>query len=180
MDGFIAKFDKDGKLKWSNFYGGSEDEVATSVFVGKNDTSIVVVGQTASSLTHSSTGGYKIAQSTNGGGSDAFLVLIDSAGNRKFSTHYGGSGSDIINDVAIARDSIFVVGKSNTTNFSKSSGSFGGNTDAFLAVFGRDGSHLAHLYLGGFPAINQNRLILNAYNLGCWMPIIGRKCRIIA
>ena len=149
MDGFIAKFDKDGKLKWSNFYGGTEDEVATSVFVGKNDTSIVVVGQTASSLTHSSTGGYKIAQSTNGGGSDAFLVLIDSAGNRKFSTFYGGSGSDIINDVAIARDSIFVVGKSNTTNFSKSSGSFGGNTDAFLAVFGRDGSHLAHLYLGG-------------------------------
>ena len=149
MDGFVAKFDKDGKLKWSNFFGGKEDEIATSVYIGKRDTSIVVVGQTASSLTHASTGGYKIAQSSNGGGSDAFVLLLDSAGNSKFSTYYGGSGTDIINDVAISRDSIFVVGKSNSTNFSKSTGSFSGNTDAFLAVFGRDGSHLSHLYLGG-------------------------------
>ena len=149
MDGFVAKFNKDGKLIWSNFYGGSEDEVATSVYVGKKDTVVVIVGQTESSLTHSSNNGYKVAQSSNGGGTDAFVVQIDSAGNRKFSTYYGGSGTDIINDVSISKDSIFVVGESNSNNFSRSTGSFSGNTDGFLAVFKRDGSHISHLYLGG-------------------------------
>lgn len=184
MDAFIAKFDKDGKLKWSNFYGGSEDEIATSVFIGKRDTSIVFVGQTASTLTHSSKGGYKIAQSSNGGGSDAFMVMLDSAGNRKFSTYYGGSGSDIINDVSIARDSIFVVGKSNSSNFSKSGGTFGGNTDAFLAVFGRDGSHISHLYLGGSSDDAGNSInclpdggiyIAGTTNSGSWSLLKGHQ-----
>jgi hypothetical protein len=38
----------------------------------------------------------------------------------------------------------------------------------------------AHLNLGGFATIYQNRLVLNAYYLGCWMPVVGRKGRIIA
>ena len=31
----------------------------------------------------------------------------------------------------------------------------------------------AHLYLGSLPTIYQNGLVLNAYHLGCWMPIVG-------
>jgi hypothetical protein len=38
----------------------------------------------------------------------------------------------------------------------------------------------AHLYLGSLPTIYQNGLILNAYHLSCWMPIVGWKGRIIA
>ena len=109
IDGFIAKFDKDGKLKWSNFFGGAEDDIAKSVFIGAKDTTIVVVGQTASSFSQGSKSGFSIAQSNSGGGTDGFVLVLDSTGSRKFSTYYGGSGTDILNDVTISKDTIFVV-----------------------------------------------------------------------
>ncbi|MFN5251046.1 MAG: SprB repeat-containing protein, partial [Bacteroidota bacterium] len=157
-DAFVAKFRSNGTLLWSNFYGGSEDDVARSIAVANNQR-VVFVGQTASSLTHSASGSYSVYQSSSGSGTDGFVVQIDSGGNRQFSTYYGGSGTDIVNDVVVARDSIFIVGKTNSNNFSNNANSSFGNYDGFYSIFRTTGTFVKHLYLGGTSDEGANSII---------------------
>lgn len=67
-----------------------------------------------------------------------------------YSTYLGGSSADIVNAVAAFPDGRCVVGgRTNSSDFSASSGDRGGSNDGFLAVFNATGRLLAAAYLGG-------------------------------
>ena len=84
----------------------------------------------------------------------AMTLIIDPIPERVWATYYGGSNSDIILSTAVASDgSIYISGKSNSTNFIATTGShqssFAGNFDAFVSKQSASGNRLWATYYGG-------------------------------
>ncbi|MBK6523762.1 MAG: SBBP repeat-containing protein [Sphingobacteriaceae bacterium] len=90
VDAFIARFNKNGQLKFSTFYGGSNAEdihdVTTDV-----DGNIIGIGGSFSNNLNTSLG---CLQASSNGGMEIYVIKLDSIGNRLFSTYIGGTGTD--------------------------------------------------------------------------------------
>lgn len=117
-DAFITRLRADGAaLLFSTYLGGSSfDNAATSV-VGASGY-LHVVGQTRSSLGFPIVGALPRAQSTPGGGTDAYLATFDPrcGGGFVWSTFIGGSGYEEANDIAVDQAGrLFVVGATTST-----------------------------------------------------------------
>jgi len=114
-DTYVIKTDASGDTLWTRTYGGSS----------------VDGGVTSSRQTINETfdGGYIIGgYSTSfftAGGTDAYLIKTDVAGDVQWSKLYGGAGSDLIFDVRQCADSGYVF-----TGYTTSFG--GGGTDIYL------------------------------------------------
>lgn len=91
QDGFIAKFNMDGNLLWSTFYGSDGVDRIHDVVV-TTDSDIVIYGYTESAVDIASENAY---QSEYAGQGDAFLARFSSNGERIWSTYYGGSSSEL-------------------------------------------------------------------------------------
>src|SRR5439155_5380166 len=91
QDGFVAKYDKNGKLLWSTFLGGSGWDGVFGLTVDAAGNA-VVTGVTASTdfpITANA------VQSTLPGGDAAFVTVISADGSKIiYSTYLGGSQSD--------------------------------------------------------------------------------------
>ena len=81
-------------------------------------------------------------QTTNGGGTDAFVTKLNAAGTALvYSTYLGGSGNDDGHGIAVdSAGNAYVTGFTISTNFPTTPGAFqttnsGGNGDAFVAKF---------------------------------------------
>jgi hypothetical protein len=142
-------------------FGGGGVSVATGVAAfGGNATctpaaaaAIWVVGFTTS------TAGFPVRnpiQATNGGGADAFVQVYEQ-GLLKFSTFYGGTGTDEAKDVAVdGCGNAFVGGLTNSNNFAVVNpvqGTIGGGYDGFIINFKPGASGVPTVnystYLGG-------------------------------
>ena len=88
-DGYIAKFDKDGLLIWSTFYGGQGDDSVNSIVIDAQDR-IFIAGETTSDNL-STQGSYS---ETLAGLKDAFLAEFSTVGQRIGCTYYGGIYND--------------------------------------------------------------------------------------
>jgi hypothetical protein len=93
-------------------------------------------------------------QMKSGGAADAFVTKFNAAGSAlDYSTYLGGSGND--SGAAIAVDSsgnAYVTGTTDSANFpvfNAYQGAYGGNGDAFAAVFSASDALLYSTYLGG-------------------------------
>src|SRR5438270_13263811 len=91
QDGFVAKYDKNGKLLWSTFLGGSGWDGVFGLTVDAAGNA-VVTGVTASTdfpITANA------VQSTLPGGDAAFVTVISADGSKIiYSTYLGGTISD--------------------------------------------------------------------------------------
>ncbi|MCU0437792.1 MAG: T9SS type A sorting domain-containing protein [Raineya sp.] len=134
-DAYLAKFNPNGGIIWSTYYGGTSNDTGFGLSVNSlND--IYLSGFTSS--TGMATSGSH--QATYGGGSDdGFLVKFNSSGVRQWATYYGGSNSDQSRDCVFERSSnhIYITGFTFSTNNISSGGShqasYGGNRDGFIA-----------------------------------------------
>ena len=89
IDGFMAKFDPDGDLYWSTYYGGQGvDEVHSIV---TDDIYVYLAGMTTSSNYIATNNGHDHLYN---GGSDNFLVKFNFFGFRLWGTYFGGSGDE--------------------------------------------------------------------------------------
>jgi len=156
-DAFIAKYNNAGRLLWSTYFGGSDDEGATGI--GCDTTGrLYICGWTRS------TNGIATVSSHQQflmGTSDAFVLCLDTAGNRIWSTYYGGSGDENSNvsgaiHVTPGGD-LFLTGKTSSPNNITTAGSHqpslspsGGN--AYIAKFDRNGQRIWSTYFGGGTA----------------------------
>lgn len=135
-DGFLAKFNSQGTLEWSTYYGGENYDVAHKCAVDDLG-NVFIAGQTASE----SGIAYGNYQNTYGGGAfDAFLVKFNSFGNRQWSTYFGGAGIVIAKSCAIDNmGKVYLIGQATLG----SDITFGGHQeihgtgvwDAFIAKF---------------------------------------------
>ena len=151
-DAFIAKFNQNGRLIWSNFFGGNVDETARTLTLDRKGQPLIA-GETFSpdtSLVHAAASGYAVEQATYGGNGDAFILLLDTAGKRLYSTYWGGSAHDEALALAVnAGDTLFLGGRTRSGSLPNSINSIGSGYDGFVSSFLADGSALANRYFGG-------------------------------
>lgn len=134
-DGFVAKFNGDGQRLWGTYYGGSDDDLASSCAIDGSGNAYIA-GRSGSQ-TGIAAGGF---QNIHGGLSDAFLVKLNSGGQRLWGTYYGGSGADQGYGCAVNDDDhVFLAGTTPPGTGMADGGhqnTFGGGSgDAFLVKF---------------------------------------------
>lgn len=150
-DSYLSKFDSNGNLIWSTYYGGDSDEQSDGDCIVDSSNNVYLIGSTYSQNNISTTGTHQL---NNNGGFDAFLVKFDSSGVRQWGTYFGGSGSDFGHSGAVdGLGNIYLTGYTNSTNNISTVGthqtSFGGYNDAYLAKFNNNGNLIWGTYYGG-------------------------------
>jgi len=157
--GFVTKLNPTGTaLVYSTYLGGSPTgDFAEGVAVDSSDNAYVT-GQTSNASFHTTSG---VVQSTYGGGTDAFVTVINPNGTSYvYSTFLGGSDTDIGDGITVdSSGNAYVTGKTHSSNTStkpfplKSAlqPTFGGGIyDAFVAKLNPTGTALVYsTYLGG-------------------------------
>jgi hypothetical protein len=134
---FVTKFSQSGKLLWSTYYGGSGTDVAYNVTTDIAS-SIFITGTTTSSSGFASPGAF---QTSMGGSGDAFVTKFLANGTPRYSSYFGGSGSDFGWDIKVDKSDtiVYITGGSASSSGIATSGAYqstnGGSTDAFLSKF---------------------------------------------
>jgi len=150
-DGFVSEIDAKGSaFVYSTFLGGSGQDYGTAIAVDSAGDAYVT-GATASADFPTK----NPLQSTSGGGYDAFVTELNSAGTALIhSTYLGGSGDD--GGYGIALDSAgntCVIGQTQSANFPTMNPvqpATAGQGDAFVAKLSSSGKALLYsTYLGG-------------------------------
>ncbi len=140
----------DPLMDWSTYYGGSSDETANGL-CADNQGNIYFCGRTSSLSNIATVGSF---QASIGGASDAFIVCMNSLGQRQWATYFGGPGDDWANAIVYNNaGGIYVAGSSNSSIGMSTTGSHqstcGGGIDGFLAKFNTAGARLWSTYFGG-------------------------------
>ncbi len=149
-DAFIAKLSPNGlSLVYCTYIGGSGDDRAAAIAVDSSGAAYVTGSTTSQNFPLRGA-----AQSSPGGGRDAFALKLSPAGNTLiYSSYLGGSGPDTGNAIAVdSAGDAYIAGDTSSLNFP--AGGFQrsdkGGQDAFVAKLSPDGTRLVYsTYLGG-------------------------------
>lgn len=155
-DVFIAKFNASGALQWGTYYGGSDDEGSIGIACD-NVNNIYIAGSTFSASGIATSGAFQPSLATIGP-SDAYLAKFTPAGTLIWGTYFGGSAPDNTADIDIdANNNVCFSGTTGSLGLGTPGAyqqAFGGNSDAFIAIFGPGGTRTWVSYLGGSDADN--------------------------
>ncbi|MBK9257661.1 MAG: SBBP repeat-containing protein [Saprospiraceae bacterium] len=148
-DGFLAKFDMSGKLIWSTYFGGQEQDFFTNVSVDRENN--VYVAGAASSSNLATVGSF---QENYEGNSDGFLAKFSKDGKRLWATYIGSDGTDGIFSFSIDHhNDIICIGSSNSKGGMASPGAYeennSGKNDIFISKFNANGQQLWSTFFGG-------------------------------
>ena len=151
-DAFVVKFGSSGSLAYKVLLAGNDTDGGFGIAaIGGN---AYVAGETYSSDFAT---GYK-------GAGDAFVAKLNSIGGVTYRTLLGGGGGDRAS--AIAVDSLsqaYVTGYTQSSNFPVTSGTYGGNQDAFVARLKSSGAAAYSAYLGGSALDDGVGIALDSY-----------------
>lgn len=147
----------DPVLDYGTFLGGTQGETALGIALDAS-AEAYITGVTASS-NYPTASAY---QSSERGGTDAFITKLSSDGTALiYSTYLGGSGDDRANGIALDGNGYaYVVGTTSSTDFPTTNStapvfqpSLAGSSDAFVAKLDPTGTTLTYSsYLGGSDA----------------------------
>ncbi len=136
-DVFVVKINPEGKVVWSTFLGGSDDEDGRYININK-DGNVYVVGWTASKDFPITKGAL---QAKSAGGIDAFITIFNSDGKIVTSTYLGGSGDDIGFSIKLdSTDQLYIGGTTSSLDFpikNAIQSENRGKNDAFFAIINR-------------------------------------------
>jgi len=152
-DAFLAKFSADGSLTWATYYGGNNDDNASSICKNKNG-DIFITGVTSSTNSIASNGAYQTSYQDS---TDAFLAKFSNSGVLLWATYYGGLGKDAASSLTTdLSDNCYIAGSTTSLSGIATSGSFksssaisDANSDGFLAKFTNTGALSWATYFGG-------------------------------
>lgn len=151
LDAYVTKFSADGqRVIYSTYWGGSADEWGED-FAADSSGNTYVVGYTSSSDYPT----VNAIQPAYAGGTDGFVVKINSAGNALlYSTYLGGNAEDQITGVATdSTGNAYLAGYTSSTDFpvvNPVQSSNHGGRDAFLTKLSPTGAKILYsTYLGG-------------------------------
>lgn len=167
---FITKFDNNGNLIWSTYYGGSGLEFGHFLAVDNLD-NIYFTGYTTSSDFPTQSTGTFFQGNLSGsvGTGDVFILKFDNTGNRLWATYLGGWGYDVGNGINIdINGNVFVTGSTESSNFPiYDAGTFyqnslNGSADSFIVKFDNLGNLLWSTYYGGDNYDKGNAIEINS------------------
>ncbi len=162
QDIFLSKFDSSGSRIWATYYGGKTSglnfENETGLGVAVKQGMVAFTGKTQNSNFPISNGAYqsKIGGSASINENDAFLVVFDTAGNRKWATFFGGRSIEVGFDVAISKQGrIAFTGKTKSSNFPVTGNAYDQSYGcasclyAYFTIFNKKGKLAYSSYFGG-------------------------------
>jgi hypothetical protein len=149
FDAFVKKLNATGSaVVYSTYLGGSADDYGLGIAVDGSGNAFVTGYTYSTDFTT-----LNPFQSIFGGGYDAFVAKLDTAGSPVYSTFLGGSGNDQGTTVAVdGSGSAYVAGRTDSQTFPTvepaQAAAFGG--EAFVSKFNAAGSALNYsTFLGG-------------------------------
>jgi hypothetical protein len=131
-DSFVAKLNSAGtSLVYSTYLGGSNTDGAGSIALdGAGNAYLTGFTGSTNFPTHAP------LQATKSGGTDAFVVSVNAAGNTLlYSSYLGGGSNDMGNGIAVdGADNVYVAGSTASSNFPTLNPirAYGGLEDGFL------------------------------------------------
>jgi hypothetical protein len=149
-DAFVAKLDANGQIVYSTYLGGNGEDIANAMAIDAGG-SAYVAGRTTSTNFPTAAA----AQGASGGDADAFVARLTPAGSAlTFSTYLGGSGAEAAQGIALANGTVYVGGRTASSNLptrSPRQAAFGGGADdGFVAKLPVTGGAFSYVsYLGG-------------------------------
>jgi hypothetical protein len=153
-DAFLARFDSDGQLLWSTFYGGVGTDDANTCAVD-NAGNVYMCGD-AGSTGNIATGG---AHQTSKGSSftSPFLVKFNTAGVRQWGTYYSGGFGRAYNCSTDKFSNVYLAGTAGnatgtliaTPGTHQQAYAGGTGSDCFLAKFNTSGVRQWGTFYGG-------------------------------
>lgn len=150
VDGYISIFSISGSLEYATFLGGSGFENIASVQFLAGNNGFVAAGYTNSTDFPVTANAYQTEY--QGGQYDGFLARISETGELLWSTYFGGSEFDRIENMVVdSSNNIYVVGRTFSPNIATDGvyqTTYVG-ADAFLAKFDSSGNRLWCTYFGG-------------------------------
>ncbi len=151
-------------IQWSTYYGGNGDDFILRILTDDSN-NIYVGGETRSTNFPTTPGVY---QTTNRGDLDAFISKFSLEGKLIWSTLFGGSGFDTLNDLELTKDStIWYCGETRSGDYPVTSNAFqatyhSGTADGAFGKFTNDGKRLYISYYGGSDYESLNELAVNS------------------
>ena len=150
-DVLFAKFDTNGQLQWSSYFGGVGFDTGLQV-ESDGVGNIIISGWTSSMSNIATPSGIQTIY--GGSTADVFLAVFDGNGNRIWATYYGGSGNDYSDALFVtAGGDIYLSGSTDSPNNIASPSAFqpniAGGYDTFLARFSNTGTKYWSTYFGG-------------------------------
>lgn len=154
---FICRFNVQGQVRWSTYWGERTQIYGMAI----SDRRLVITGGTFVPLPTpviSAPGGATSwpPQATLGSASDAYVYAFDPLDRTNWRCYLGGSSHDGGYDVRAKGNSIYVLGTTQSTDFTTlnepgafNDNTFGGTTDAFLARFSNTYTCRWSTYFGG-------------------------------
>ncbi len=150
-DGFLLKLNNSGRRVWATYYGGNGIDNGFSIAADDDETIVLVGASTSTNLPVDS----QTFQQANAGDYDIFIAKLDAEGALVWSSYIGGETYDQATGVTIDRQgNIFLSGSCASTDFPVTPDAFqtvygGGERDALLVKFTKDGKRLWATYYGG-------------------------------
>lgn len=148
----------DPPLVWSTYYGGTNYDGPVSIYCDDANSTVYVVGYTASAdLPALNPGGGGYYQGTYGGAQDAFIWKFTQLGVRLWATYYGGSGGEGGTTCTVdGAGNLYAGGYTSSTDFplqvlagAYNQPTVGGPLDGFLVRFNSAGVRQWATYFGG-------------------------------
>ncbi|HRK53330.1 MAG TPA: FlgD immunoglobulin-like domain containing protein [Cyclobacteriaceae bacterium] len=138
-DGFLAKYNSSGTFIWAEKIGGTSPDGADKLDIDVNG-GVYVVGGFQGTVDFDPGAG--VNNKTSAGGYDAFLVKFNASGNYLYGLSLGGTGADVVSDIALdcCGGYLYITGYfQNTVDFNLGSGvsnlTSSGGYDGFLAKY---------------------------------------------
>jgi hypothetical protein len=150
-DNYILKFNASGVgVDYFSYIGGTGNDAAFASVAVDAEGAAFISGATRSTDFPT----INAFQDTFGGGElDGFLAKINAGGTAvEFSTYFSGTETDVIYDVAVDDDFVYVSGSASSPNLplvDPLQDTLGADTDPFLAKFTKDGATLVFSTLLG-------------------------------
>ncbi len=149
-NGFVTKFDPNGLILYSTYYGGSGTDDSNGIGLDSAGNAIIAGETTSTDLPL-----LNPIQATFGGKTDAFVASLNSTGTAlNYATYLGGSNVD--DGFGLAVDSTgnaYAVGSTLSSDFPTSAGAFEtsapGGGDGWVVKISPVGAEIYSTYLGG-------------------------------
>ncbi len=152
IDIWVVKLDASGNLRWQRCYGGSNDEMAGGIEIA-SDGGYILIG-----TTNSGDGDV----TANNGGSDMWVVKLNSAGHIQWQRSLGGSNAEEGTGVVQMRDGGYLAGGRTSSTDGDVSGHTGSDvSDGWLVMLDVTGQSRWQRVLSGCDSMRCSIAGLN-------------------
>jgi Bacterial Ig-like domain (group 3)/FG-GAP-like repeat/Beta-propeller repeat/Divergent InlB B-repeat domain len=164
QDAFVLKFSSTGSKLYATLLGGAGNDVGYGIAADSNGNAYVTGATTSATIPGAPAGG---AQTTNAGGGDAFVAMVNPTGTALvYFTFFGGASIDQANAIAVDTKGNAYIGGYTASAGLATSGvaqtSLAGSLDGFIAKLNATGTKFTYVtYLGGSRQDRVNGLAID-------------------